>query len=122
MFYEIKTDDAYKDLFGEDSKFKNLFDVSNFKKRNPYYSEVNKKVDRKLKCKHGDNIIDTFAGLKSKSYAFSYASDYGKYLNNGDKSIFLRCKGTTRKNNITLDSIVNTLKDSSLTKQDNYCI
>ena len=44
LFYEIKTDDVYKDLFDEDGKFKNLFDVSNFKKANPYYSEVNKKV------------------------------------------------------------------------------
>ena len=35
LFYEIKTDDVYKDLFGEDSKFKNLFDVSNFKKDKP---------------------------------------------------------------------------------------
>ena len=58
LFYEIKTDDVYKDLFGEDSKFKNLFDVSNFKKTNPYYSEVNKKVNGKLKCENGDNIID----------------------------------------------------------------
>ena len=29
LFYEIKTDDVYKDLFGEDSKFKSPFDVSN---------------------------------------------------------------------------------------------
>ena len=33
LFYEIKNDDVYKDLFGEDSIFKNLFDVSNFKKQ-----------------------------------------------------------------------------------------
>jgi len=33
LFYEIKTDDVYKDLFGEDSKFINLFDVSNLKKQ-----------------------------------------------------------------------------------------
>ena len=33
LFYEIKTDDVYKDLFGEDSKLKNLFDVSNLKKQ-----------------------------------------------------------------------------------------
>ena len=30
LFYEIKTDDVDNDLFWEDSKFKNLFDVSNF--------------------------------------------------------------------------------------------
>ena len=27
LSYEIKTDDVYKDLFREDSKFKNLFHV-----------------------------------------------------------------------------------------------
>ena len=32
LFYEIKTDNVYKDLFGEDSKYKKLFDTSNFKK------------------------------------------------------------------------------------------
>ena len=124
LFYEIKTDDVYKDLFGEDSKFKNLFDVSNFKKTNPYYS-VNKKVNGKLKRENGDNIIDKFAGLKSKNYAFSYASDYNKHLNDDDKSKLVKCKGTTKttvKDNTTLDLVVNTLKDSSLTKYDNYCI
>ena len=62
---------------------------------------------------------------KKKNYAFSYSSDYHKYFDNGDTSKLVRCKGTTRitvKDNITLDSIVNTLKDSSLTKYDNYCI
>jgi len=41
LFYEIKTDDVYEDLFGENSK--DYFDTSNFKKTNPYYSEKNKK-------------------------------------------------------------------------------
>ena len=122
LFYEIQTDDVYKDLFGEDSKFKNLFGVSHFTKTNLYYSEINKKVNGKLKCENGDNIINKFAGLKIKNYAFGYAPDYDKYLNNGDKSKLVRCKRTTRttvKDNITLDFIVNTLKDSSLSKHDN---
>ena len=111
--------------FGEDCKYKKLFDTSNFKKTNPYYSEVSKKVNEKLKCENGDNIIDKFAGLKSKNYAFSYASDYHKYLNNIDKSKLVRFKGTTRtavNDNITLGSNVNTLKDSSLSKHDNFYI
>ena len=45
LFDEIKAKDVYKDLFEEDSKYKKLFDASNFKKTNPYYSEVNKKVN-----------------------------------------------------------------------------
>ena len=59
LFYEIKTEDVYKDLFGDDSKLernamfkstfgedtkiKDLFDTSSFKQTNPYYSEENKK-------------------------------------------------------------------------------
>ena len=42
-----------------------------------------------------------------------------RFLNNGDKSKLVRCKGTTRttvKDNIYLDTLINTLKDSSLTK------
>ena len=78
-----------------------------------------------IKPENGDNIIARFEGNKSKNYAFSYASDYHKYWNNGDKSKLVRCKGTTRttvKDNITVDSIVNTIKDSSLSKHDNYSI
>ena len=44
FFYEIKTDDVYEDLFGENSKCKGYLDTSNFKKTNPYYSEKNKKL------------------------------------------------------------------------------
>ena len=47
LFYEIKTDDVHKDLFGENNKFKHYFDTSNFNKANPYYSEKNKIVNGK---------------------------------------------------------------------------
>ena len=33
LFYEIKTDDVYKNLFGENSKYKDYFDTSNFEKQ-----------------------------------------------------------------------------------------
>ena len=52
LFQDIKTDDVYEDLFGENSKCKGYFDTSNFKKTNPYYSEKNKKVNGKLKCEN----------------------------------------------------------------------
>ena len=125
LFYEIKTDDVYEDLFGKDSKYKDVFDTSNFKQDNPHYSTTNRKVNGKLKCENGDNIINKFVGLKSKNYAFSYAPEYEEFLNNGDKSKLVKCKSTTRttvKDNIALDSIVITLSDSSLRKHDNYCI
>jgi len=32
LFYEIKTDDVFKDLYDKDSKFRNMFDNSNFSK------------------------------------------------------------------------------------------
>ena len=41
LFYEIKTDDVYKDLFGENSKCKDHFDTSNLK--NNRCLEQNKK-------------------------------------------------------------------------------
>ena len=84
-FYEIKTDDVCEDLFGENSKCKGYFDTSNLKKTNPYYSDKNKKVNRKLKCENGDNMIGKFVGLKSKNYAFSYMKEYEQFLNDGDK-------------------------------------
>ena len=94
------------------------------KKQTLYYSEVSKKWNGKLKCENSDNIIDNFAGLRSKTYAFSYAEEY-KFLNDRDKEKLVRCKGTTIttvKDNITFDSFVNTLTDNLLTKHDNYCI
>ena len=96
LFYEIKTDGVYEDLFGENSKCKDYFDTSNFMKTNPYYSEKNEKVNEKLICENGDNMIGKFVGLKSKNYAFSYVKEYEQFLNNGDKSKLVRCKGTTR--------------------------
>ena len=32
LFYEIRADDVYEDLFGENSKCKDYFDTSNFTK------------------------------------------------------------------------------------------
>jgi len=34
LFYEIKADDFFKDLYDKDSTFKNMFDNSNFSKTN----------------------------------------------------------------------------------------
>ena len=46
-------------------------------------------------------------------------------LLNNDKSKLIRCKGTTKitiKDEIHFDSLVNTLKEGTLTKINNYCI
>ena len=66
-------------------------------------------------------MIGKFVGLKSKNYAFTYVNE----LLNNDESKLIRCKGTTRtaiKDEIHFDSLVNTLKEGTLTKNDNYCI
>ena len=139
LFYEIKTEDVYKDLFdddsklernkmfkdtfGEDTKIKDLFDTSNFKKTSPYYSEENKKISGKLKCENADNIIDEFVGEKSKNYAYSYNDkDYQAKLKPTD---LVRCKGTVKatiRDNIKLETIKETIINSTITKHDNYCI
>ena len=90
----------------------------------PYFSDT-KKQNGKLKCENSDNIIGKFVGQKSKNYAFSYAKDYEKVLNDGDKSKLVRCKGTTRStitDEINIDTITNILNNSSVVKNDNYCI
>ena len=122
LFYEIMTDDFYKDLFGENSKCKDYFDTSNLKIINPYYSEKNKLVSGKLKCENGDNMIGKFVGLKSKNYAFTYVNEL---LNEDNKDKLIKCKGitiATIRDEIHFDSLVNTLKEGTLTKNDNYCI
>ena len=37
LFYEIKSDDGFKDLYDKDSKFRYMFDNSNFNKTNPCF-------------------------------------------------------------------------------------
>ena len=96
LHYEIKTDDVFKDLYDKDSKFRNMFDNSNFNKTNPYFLNKNNKINGKLKCETSNKIIEEFCCLRSKCYAFRYTSDKGKLV---------RCKGTTKvviKINLTL--------------------
>ena len=70
-------------------------------------------------------MIGKFGGLKSKNYAFNYVKEYEKFLNDDDKSKLVRCKwttGTTIWNEINFNSLENTLKESTFTVNDNYCI
>ena len=140
LFYHIKTDDVYKDLFGEDKngKYKQIkeyfgkklvnvkdyFDTSNFKKDSIYFSDEHKIENGLIKPENGDNIIEKVCSNKSKVYAFEYAEEYYKFLNVGDKSKLVRCKGTNRttvKNEITINKLIDTVKDNSLSKNDNFC-
>ena len=51
--------------------------------------------------------------------------EYEQFINDKDKEKLVRCKGTattTIKDKVTIDSIIETLKYSRVTKHDNYCI
>ena len=62
LVYEIKTEDAYKDVF-EDT---GLFDFSCYPQDSNSFDPVNKKVIGKMKDEFKRKIISEFVGLKSK--------------------------------------------------------
>ena len=62
LAYEIKSENAYEEF----SKWKNLFDFSNYSK---FFDDSNKEVIGKMKDEFGGVIIDEFIGLKSKMYS-----------------------------------------------------
>ena len=46
-------------------------------------------------------------------------------MNDGDKAKSLRCKGVARatvEDNIKVESMIDTIKNSTLTRNDNYCL
>ena len=65
LFYEIKTDDVYKDLY----KDKHLFDLSNYPKDSTFFDPENKNVIGKMKDEYNGKIIDEFDGLKLKMHS-----------------------------------------------------
>ena len=65
LAYEIKSENVYKEF----SKWKNLFDFSNYPKDSKFFDETNKKVIGKMKDEFGGVIIIEFVGLKSKMYS-----------------------------------------------------
>ena len=65
LAYEIKSENVYKEF----SKWKSLFDFSNYPKDSKFFDETNKKVIGKMKDEFGGVIIIEFVGLKSKMYS-----------------------------------------------------
>ena len=65
LTYEIKSKNVYKEF----SKWKDLFDFSNYSKDSKFCDNTNKKVIGKMKDEYGGVIIDEFVGLKSKMYS-----------------------------------------------------
>ena len=62
LTFEIKSEDVYEEF----SKWKDLFDFSNYPKDSKILGETNKKVISKIKDEFSGVIVDDFAGLKSK--------------------------------------------------------
>ena len=69
LFYGIKTDDVYEDLFQD----KELFDNSDYPKNSACFFDENKKVIGKIKGEAAGMPIKEFIGLRSKMY--SYGTD-----------------------------------------------
>ena len=62
---EIKSKYVYQEF----SKWKDLFDFSNYSKDSKFFNKTNKKVIGKTKDEFGGVIITEFVGLKSKMYS-----------------------------------------------------
>ena len=65
LYYEIKTDDVYKDLFQD----KELFDNSDYPKHSEFFFDENKKVIGKMKDEAAGMVIKECIGLRSKMYS-----------------------------------------------------
>ena len=63
--YEIKSENVYEEF----SKWKNLFDFSNYPKDSKFFDETNKNFIGKMKDKSVGKIIDEFLGLKLKMHS-----------------------------------------------------
>ena len=62
LVYEIKTEDVYKDFYGN----KNLFDFIDYLLNAKFFDQTNKKVIGKMKDEFRGKIISEFVGLRSK--------------------------------------------------------
>ena len=68
FIFEIECDDICSEM----NKYKNMFDFSNYGKKHPMYSDLNKKVPGKFKREYPGTIICEFVGLLSKCYSFKF--------------------------------------------------
>ena len=101
LFYEIKTDNVYEDLFQD----KELFDNSDYPKKSAFFFYKNKKVIEKMKDEAAKMVIKEFIGLRSKMYSYE--------INNKTTK---KCKGVSKhtiKKDITIDDYRDTLFSSA---------
>ena len=65
LTYEIRTEDAYKDIWNN----KELFDNSDYPDSSPFFDKSNKKIIGKMKDETAGSVIKEFVGLRSKTYS-----------------------------------------------------
>lgn len=82
LLYEIKSDDAYCELY---SKAREFIDFSNYPPDHPCYDPVNKLVPGTFKDECKSKIITEFVGLRSKMYSL-------RVLSGEEKNIFEESK------------------------------
>jgi hypothetical protein len=68
LVYQIKTEDLYKDM----KENIDAYDTSDYPKNHHLYSEENKKVVGKFKDESSGMIINSFVGLRSKMYSYTF--------------------------------------------------
>ena len=73
LVYEIKTKYVYEDFY----LHKDLFDFSDYPVKSKFFDPKNKKVISKIKEKLKGEIIDKFAGFKSKIYSLKSQKQNG---------------------------------------------
>nr|DAC81291.1 TPA_asm: PolB [Ladona dragonfly adintovirus] len=98
---EVKTWDFYEDMRADIE----LYDLSNYPRDHPCYSEMNKKIVGKMKDECGGRPITHFAGLRSKLYSFCVKEG-------GTEKRAKGVKKATIKNSISFDDYVHCLRNN----------
>ena len=94
LFYEIKTDNVYKDLLND----KELFDNSDYPKKSAFFFDENKRVIGKMKDEAAGMPIKEFIGLRRKMYSYEINNETTK-----------QCEGISKntiKKDFTIDDTV----------------
>ena len=83
LFYHIKAEDLYSDLY----KDKDLFDNSDYPKSSKFFFVENKKVIGKFKDETAGDAIIEFVGLKSKMYSYKTENKENKTAKGVKKNV-----------------------------------
>ena len=98
LFYHIKAEDIYSDLY----KDKDLFDNSDYPKSSKFFFVENKKVIGKFKDETAGDAIIEFVGLKSKMYSYKTENKENKTAKGVKKNVI--------KSELSLSDFLDTLQ------------